>query len=386
MQLPHRATRRPGNPDTGHVATKAREAIRQSRRDRINGSSGEGDDRNFLSCLVGGKRSPFRLTSEETLVLTVRVVTQAAFGPSMPDKKSDHLREEHMLGRALGGIASDRDEQLLLRGASAGYQAVCLQFRRPYDRQGDLQNLAPVEPPIQIPVGFFVIKHPKGNVLFDTGNNDRIIKDPSYWGASFTALKPVNTPDVAIDTQLGKIDLKPDDIKYVVASHLHLDHGGNVGKFPNSTIVVQKDEIQNAFWPKAGTGGPYMIGDFLPLRAENKDYPNAVKMLQLEGDLDLFGDGTLMVKRWVGHTPGSQMMTVRLKNTGLIILTGDNVYFRENVEKSLPPNIVLAYNPSGILAAYEWIRHVMATEKADFFTAHDPDAFKAMKKAPEFYD
>jgi hypothetical protein len=47
---------------------------------------------------------------------------------------------------------------------------------------------------------------------------------------------------------------------------------------------------------------------------------------------------------------------------------------------------VLAYNPSGILAAYEWIRHVMATEKADFFTAHDPDAFKAMKKAPEFYD
>ena len=291
-----------------------------------------------------------------------------------------------MLGRALGGIAAIamsscfsvvQAQDIKLYAFSSGALTI---------GKGILQNLAPVEPPIQIPVGFFVIKHPKGNVLFDTGNNDRIIKDPSYWGASFTALKPVNTPDVAIDTQLGKIDLKPDDIKYVVASHLHLDHGGNVGKFPNSTIVVQKDEIQNAFWPKAGTGGPYLIGDVLPLRAENKDYPNAVKMLQLEGDLDLFGDGTLMVKRWVGHTPGSQMMTVRLKNTGLIILTGDNVYFRENVEKSLPPNIVLAYNPSGILAAYEWIRHVMATEKADFFTAHDPDAFKAMKKAPEFYD
>jgi glyoxylase-like metal-dependent hydrolase (beta-lactamase superfamily II) len=252
--------------------------------------------------------------------------------------------------------------------------------------KGILQNLAPVEPPIQVPVGFFVIKHPKGNVLFDTGNNDRIIKDPSYWGASFEALKPVNTPDVAIDTQLEKIGLKPDDIKYVVVSHLHLDHGGNVGKFPNSTIVVQKDEIRNAFWPAPGTGGPYMVGDVMPLRAANKDYPNAVKMLQLEGDLDLFGDGTLVVKRWVAHTPGSQMMTVRLKNTGLIVLTGDNVYFRENVEKSLPPNIVLAYNPTGFLTAYEWIRHLMATEKADFFTAHDPDAFKAMKKAPQFYD
>lgn len=252
--------------------------------------------------------------------------------------------------------------------------------------KGILQNLAAVDPPIQVPVGFYVVMHPKGNVLFDTGNNDRIITDPSYWGAAFGAMKPVNTPDVAIDVQLQKIGLKPDDIKYVVASHLHLDHGGNVGKFPNSTIVVQRSEIQNAFWPEAGTGGPYMIGDVLPLRKANSDYANAVKMLQLNGDLDLFGDGTLVVKRWVAHTPGSQMMTVRLKNSGLIILTGDNVYFRENVEKSLPPNIVLAYSPTGFLTAYEWIRHLMATEKADFFTAHDPDAFKAMKKAPEFYD
>ncbi|HEX7073777.1 MAG TPA: N-acyl homoserine lactonase family protein [Hyphomicrobiaceae bacterium] len=252
--------------------------------------------------------------------------------------------------------------------------------------KGILQNLAPVDPPIQVPVGFYVITHPKGNVLFDTGNNDRIITDPSYWGAAFNDLKPINTPDVAIDTQLEKIGLKPDDIKYVVVSHLHLDHGGNVGKFPNSTIVVQKDEILNAFWPQPGTGGPYMIGDVMPLRAANSNYPNAVKMLQLEGDLDLYGDGTIVIKRWVAHTPGSQMMTVRLKNTGLVILTGDNVYFRENVEKNLPPNIVLAYNPTGFLTAYEWIRYMMATEKADFFTAHDPDAFKAMKKAPEFYD
>ena len=131
--------------------------------------------------------------------------------------------------------------------------------------KGVLQNNAPMTPEIQVPVGFFVVMHPKGNVLFDTGNNDKIITDPSYWGASFTALKPVNTPEVAIDTQLQKIGLKPDDIKYVVVSHLHLDHGGNVAKFPNSTVVVQKSEIQNAFWPAPGTGGPYMIGDFLPL-------------------------------------------------------------------------------------------------------------------------
>jgi len=252
--------------------------------------------------------------------------------------------------------------------------------------KGVLQNFATMDPPIQIPVGFYVIKHPKGNVLFDTGNNDKLIEDKNWWPAGLQGLKPAMTPDVAIDVQLKKIGLTPDDIKYVVCSHLHLDHGGNVAKFPNSTIVVQKSEIQNAFWPEPGTGGPYIIGDVLPLRAPNSNYPNAVKMIQLDGDLDLFGDGSIIIKRWVAHTPGSQMMTVKLKNTGLAILTGDNVYFRENVDKSIAPNLVLAYDPAGFYKAYEWIRMMMATQKADYFTAHDPDAFKALKKPPGYYD
>ena len=252
--------------------------------------------------------------------------------------------------------------------------------------KGILQNLAPNDPPIVIPVGFYVIKHPKGNIVFDTGNNDKLIQDPNYWPAGLQGLKPAMTPDVAIDVQLKKIGLTPDDIKYVVCSHLHLDHGGNVGKFPNSTIVVQKDEVRNAFWPEPGTGGPYVIGDVMPLRAPNSNYPNAQKMIQLEGDLDLFGDGSVVIHRWVAHTPGSQMMTVKLKNTGLAILTGDNVYFRENVEKNIAPNIVLAYKPDGFYRAYEWIRLMMATQKADYFTAHDPDAFKALKKPPAYYD
>ncbi|HEY7491815.1 MAG TPA: N-acyl homoserine lactonase family protein [Candidatus Tectomicrobia bacterium] len=249
-----------------------------------------------------------------------------------------------------------------------------------------LQNLGPTDT-IQVPVGFFVIMHPKGNVLFDTGNNDKILTDPSYWGPFFKALNPVVTPDIAIDAQLGKIGLKPDDIKYVVVGHLHLDHGGNVGKFPNATLVVQKDEIRNAFWPEPGTAGPYIPGDVAPLRsALGEAMPNKGKMVQLTGDMDIFGDGSVVVKRWVGHTPGSQMLLVRLPKTGPIILTSDNVYFRENVEKNILPNVSLAYDPAGILGAYEWIRYMQATEKADFFTAHDPDAFKALKKPPEFYE
>ena len=250
-----------------------------------------------------------------------------------------------------------------------------------------LQAGAPSTPPIQVPVGFFVVRHPKGTVLFDTGNNDRIITDPGYWGEFAKALNPVRTPDVAIDVQIGRIGLKPDDVTYVVVGHMHLDHGGNVGKFPNSTLIIQKDEIRNAFWPEAGTAAPYIPGDFWPLRNDpGSPLPNRYKMLQLDGDLDIFGDASVVVKRWVGHTPGSQMMIVRLPKTGTVILTSDNVYFKENVTKNLLPDVSLAYNPTGILNAYQWIREMQAREKADFFTAHDPDAYKAMKKAPDFYE
>jgi len=254
--------------------------------------------------------------------------------------------------------------------------------------KGILQNLAPNDPPIQIPVGFFVIKHPKGTVLFDTGNNDKIITDGSYWGPFLKALNPVRTPDVAIDTQLAKIGLKPDDVTFVVPSHLHLDHGGNISKFPNSTILVQRDELKNAFWPDENTQGPYILDDFSYLRKGlyQTPIPNRGKLIQLDGDLDLFRDGTVRIRKWPGHTPGSQMMLVKLAKTGTLILTGDTIYFRENVEKNIPPNVVLAWNPTGILRAYEYVRFLQATEGAEYFTAHDPDAFKALKKAPEYYE
>src|SRR6266576_5871662 len=120
---------------------------------------------------------------------------------------------------------------------------------------------------ITVTVAFFLIKHPKGNVLFDTGNNDKIITDPTYWGPLATALTPGRSPDVAIDVQLDKVGVKPSDINYVLLGHMHLDHAGNVGKFPNATIVYQRDEIANAFWPPKAYAGPNSSGDFEMLRA-----------------------------------------------------------------------------------------------------------------------
>jgi glyoxylase-like metal-dependent hydrolase (beta-lactamase superfamily II) len=152
---------------------------------------------------------------------------------------------------------------------------------------------------IDIPVGFFLIHHPKGNVLFDTGNNDRVISDPTYWGPLAAMLSnPANnsrSPDVAIDAQLEKAGYKISDINYVILGHMHLDHAGNVGKFPNATLVYQRDEIINALWPKPGYAGPYIPGDLAGLRAPvGSNLPAKQKVIELDGDLDLFGDGSIL--------------------------------------------------------------------------------------------
>src|SRR6195256_160094 len=104
-----------------------------------------------------------------------------------------------------------------------------------------------------VPVSFYVLKHPKGNVIIDTGNNDKTITDPEgWWGPLAKGFGIKMTKDDAIPAQLAKIGLKTDDIKYVVVGHLHLDHGGNVGQFPNSTLGAQEDELKAAWGPDVG--------------------------------------------------------------------------------------------------------------------------------------
>jgi len=244
---------------------------------------------------------------------------------------------------------------------------------------------------IDVPVGFFLIQHPKGNVLFDTGNNDKVLTDVSYWGPLAAMLQnPANnstSPDLAIDLQLQKAGFKTSDINFVVLGHMHLDHAGNVGKFPTATIVYQRDEIINAFWPKPGFGCCYITSDFAMLRGpQGSNSPNAQRVLELDGDLDLFGDGSVLIHRLVAHTPGSEEVVVHLPKTGTVVLTSDNLYLMDNLEKDILPNISLAYDPAGMAAGYQWLKFMRDAQGAQIFTAHDPDGFKTRKHSPEYYE
>ena len=136
------------------------------------------------------------------------------------------------------------------------------------------------------PVSFYVIKHPKGNVMFDTGNNDKTITNADgWWGPLAKGFGLKMTANDAIPAQLAKIGLTIADIKYVAVGHMHLDHGGNVGQFPNATLIVQNDEMKAAWWPDQGFSVYYIPGDF----ADTKN----VKTIRLNGDFDLFNDGTI---------------------------------------------------------------------------------------------
>jgi glyoxylase-like metal-dependent hydrolase (beta-lactamase superfamily II) len=250
-----------------------------------------------------------------------------------------------------------------------------------------LSSAATGDEKILIPVGFFLIKHPKGNILFDTGDNDKLIGDKTYWGPMAAMLDKGVDPNLTIDAQLGKIGMKASDINYVVLGHMHLDHAGNASKFPNATIVVQRDEIINAFWPPQSFAGPYISGDFESLRSQTGS-AGAGKQptIELNGDLDLFGDGSFYIHRSAGHTPGSQMAIVRLPKSGTIILTSDACYLPENLAKDIQPSIGLAYNPSEIMNGYAYIKRVRDTEKGQVFMAHDAEGFKEHKKSPEYYE
>jgi glyoxylase-like metal-dependent hydrolase (beta-lactamase superfamily II) len=229
------------------------------------------------------------------------------------------------------------------------------------------------------PVSFYVYTHPKGNVIFDTGNNDKTITDAEgWWGPLAKGFGLKMTKDDAIPAQLAKIGMKVTDIKYVVVGHMHLDHGGNVSQFPHATLVVQDDEMKAAFWPDVGYSVYYIPGDF----ADTKKF----NVVRLDGDFDLFGDGSFRIYRGRGHTPGSQFAVARLKNSGPMILTSDTVYFKESLEKNLLPPIPGVTHPVDAYNTYSKIRHIRDSEGAQILYGHDPEVFKATKKAPEFYN
>lgn len=279
----------------------------------------------------------------------------------------------HALRRTLAGAAIALGVTIAVSApVSAAGDIKLYQVKSGYIRmdKGWLTAMRDVGKLVDIPISMFIIDHPRGLVVFDTGNNVAVSdgKCESHWGKLCSAFLPLQKREEVIDKQLEKLGYKVEDVKYVVLSHMHLDHAGNMEMFPNATHVVQKEELRTAWWPEKFQGGAFVMGDF--------DDARNFKYLQLTGDFDLFGDGSIVVLDTKGHTQGHQSLQVKLKNTGTVLLSGDAIYTPEN-EAGVVPGI--SWNASASMQSIDRLKMIRDATQGQIWYSHDPGQYEEHK-------
>ncbi len=230
---------------------------------------------------------------------------------------------------------------------------------------GDMSRWTPgknVNVPMDIVDNCYLIKHAQGYFLWDTGITDATPSDvPPGDPAGITWRRPKT-----LAAQLEEIAVKPDDIKYMAVSHTHPDHIGNVELFPKATLLVQKAEYD---WPDA-KGGPR----FKP------EHP----VVKLDGDRDVFGDGSVTILSTPGHTPGHQSLLVKLPKTGAVVLSGDAVHFKANWEaRGVPGGNT---DKEKTVTSMQRIADLLGETKGQLWINHDKPQRETLKLSPASYE
>ena len=202
----------------------------------------------------------------------------------------------------------------------------------------------------------YVIKHGSDYMVWDTG----------YLPGSVPNAK--NPP---ITDLLKQINVNPEQVKFVGISHFHADHTGQLLPFTNATLLIGKGDWDgvNATPPMQGAN---LTGFKVWMSEKRKVEPQSA-------DKDVFGDGSVVVLRTPGHTPGHQSLLVRLREKGPVILTGDAVHFRENYAASGVPGF--NYDRAQTIASIERIKEMEKNLKATVIIQHDP---RDIGKLPAF--
>lgn len=218
----------------------------------------------------------------------------------------------------------------------------------------------------------YLVAHPKGTLVWDTGLPDSVAaqKDGVKFEDNFHLR--VQKPLAA---QLKEIGYRPQDVTYLGISHMHFDHIGNVGLFPKATLLMQKEEYAAAFGPDAPKHGN-----------DPKNYPTlkANPVRQLTGDHDVFGDGSVVIKRFVGHTPGHQSLLLKLPKTGNLLLSGDLVHYTKNWQHRRVPGF--NFNKEQSVKAMDAAAAFMKANQATLWIQHDLEQNATIKHAPAWYE
>ena len=217
----------------------------------------------------------------------------------------------------------------------------------------------------------YLIRHAKGWMLWDTGNSDGLAAMPNGMVvANGTITIFMKKPLVE---SLKEIGVAPADIKHFAMSHAHGDHSGNANLFTAATLYVQRAEYAAMFGSEAQKFG------FIPA---NYDKLRGNTAMIIDGDYDVFGDGSVILKAAPGHTPGHQVLVVRLPRTGPVMLSGDMVHLLYSWNFRIAPSF--NFDIARSMATIDEMKAFAQSTKTQLWINHDMEQNAKIPKAPAF--
>ena len=221
----------------------------------------------------------------------------------------------------------------------------------------------------QLFVPCYLIAHEKGRLIWD-GGLPKAVAD---------AGQPVEIEggsmvyNLWIVDQLADMGLSPADITYVAYSHLHFDHAGAANSLLKGEVLMQQREWDAAYGDSAEFTDTSLF-----------DGLKEARVTFIDGDHDIFGDGSVRLIYAPGHTPGHQVLLVNLENTGPVLLSGDLYHTRANRRLRRVPTFNA--DAAQTLASMEKIEQLLAATGATLWIEHDKALADTLKLAPEYYD
>jgi N-acyl homoserine lactone hydrolase len=221
-------------------------------------------------------------------------------------------------------------------------------------------------------VACFLIVHPKGTLMWDVG----AVPDSALKPGEKSASEGYATITETLRSQLEKTGYEPSDIQYLAFSHYHYDHVANANQFATATWLVRKIERDAMFAPT--------LPDKKMNPANYSALKNSKKILIPTDDYDVFGDGTVVMKLAPGHTPGHQVLFLKLKKTGPIVLSGDLYHYPEERKFKRVPTFETDQQQTA--ETREKIEAFLKESGAQLWIQHDYTANAKLKKAPQYYE
>ncbi|PYM11605.1 MAG: MBL fold metallo-hydrolase [Candidatus Rokuibacteriota bacterium] len=209
---------------------------------------------------------------------------------------------------------------------------------------------------LQFTFSCYLIKHGDEYMVWDTG---------------FMPGSNPNAPKTSFVDYLAQLKITPDQIKYVGISHYHGDHTGQLPAFPKAMLLIGQGDWDAVNAPKPAQG--------VNAAAFTHWTKGGSKYEALALDKDVFGDGSVVILRTPGHTPGHSSLLVRLKERGPVLLSGDLMHFQENYETNGVPSFNT--DRAQTIASLDRFKQIAAALKATVIIQHD---MRDIGKLPAF--